>query len=154
MSWVLGIVGVILLSVLVDIILPNGQMNKYIKGIFALLFIFMLISPITGFLKKDVSFDFANFNVSGYQEDSAFLHSINTDRLNNSKSLIINALEQNAIYDANIVIFSATNNINLIDYAVVELRHEADEEQLDLITSIVRRQLGISKDKINIYTYV
>ena len=34
-AWILSIAGIVLLSVLVELILPAGSMSKYIKGIFA-----------------------------------------------------------------------------------------------------------------------
>ena len=33
-SWILSIVGIVLLGVLIDLILPNGEIQKYIKSIF------------------------------------------------------------------------------------------------------------------------
>ena len=46
-GWVLSIVGVVILTTIIEIIMPNGSINKFIKGIFVLFTIFIMISPIT-----------------------------------------------------------------------------------------------------------
>ncbi len=154
MSWIMGIVGVIVLSVLIDIVLPEGQMNKYIKGIFAILLIYMLISPVVALAKKD--FDITSllqFDTSGYEENSAYIQSINTDRLNRTKTQITSDLQANGIITVDIVIFCRENNINLVDYVLVELPYGADNSRETQIKTIVRRYLGVAEDNIRIIAY-
>ena len=50
-SYLLSLLGVILLVVLVDAILPSGNISKYISGIFAIVVMFVIISPIINFIK-------------------------------------------------------------------------------------------------------
>ena len=38
-GWILSIAGVTILSVLVDLIMPNGQTAKYIKNVYAFMMI-------------------------------------------------------------------------------------------------------------------
>ncbi len=78
-SWLLSIVGVILLSVLSEFVLPEGQMNKYIKGIFSFVILLVIIMPLPKILGKD-------FNLSKFfgqeqvlQED--YLYQLNIDKL-------------------------------------------------------------------------
>lgn len=47
--WVLSIVGIITLSILVDLILPSGSMSKFIKSIFSYLIIIVILSPVFSF---------------------------------------------------------------------------------------------------------
>lgn len=154
MGWALGIVGVIVLSVLVDIVLPEGQMNKYIKGIFAVLLIYMLISPVVALVKKDISLDdILDFGASGYEENTAYIQSINTDRLDIAKEQIAAMLENKGISGANIVIFSAANNINLVDYVVVELYNGLCGLDEGAIKNIVRSYLAVTEENIRIISF-
>lgn len=52
-AWLLGIVGVVSLGVLIEIIMPEGEHSKYIKGIFSLIVIFVIVSPFPKLLKGD-----------------------------------------------------------------------------------------------------
>ncbi len=154
MGWVLKVVGVIVLSVLVDIVLPEGQMNKYIKGIFAVLLIYMLISPVVALVKKDISLDsILDFGAFGYEENTAYIQSINTDRLQIAKEQIAASLESCGINEVNIVIFSAANNINLIDCVIVELYEAQNDLNEDGIKNIVRLYLTVAEEDIRIIGY-
>lgn len=80
-SYLLSLLGVILLGVLVDAILPSGNISKYISGIFAIVVMFVIISPIITFIKSD-------HKVSDYlstielQLDNKLLYNINNSKLN------------------------------------------------------------------------
>ena len=56
-AWVMSIAGIICISVLVELVIPNGQMNKYIKGIFSFIVLLVIISPIPMLLGKEFDFD-------------------------------------------------------------------------------------------------
>ena len=69
--WVLSIVGIAFTGVFVDIIMPEGKMNKYVKGVFALVSLLVIISPVAkiideGFTIKDV---FYNENATMIDKD-------------------------------------------------------------------------------------
>lgn len=50
-SWVLSIAGIVCISVIIEIIMPEGQMNKYIRGILSFIIILVIISPLPNLLK-------------------------------------------------------------------------------------------------------
>ncbi len=41
-AWLLSIVGVVSLGVLIELLLPEGENSKYIKGIFSVIVIFVI----------------------------------------------------------------------------------------------------------------
>ena len=45
-AWVLSIVGIVVLTLMVDIIIPEGKTGKYIKGVFAMLTVFVIAMPL------------------------------------------------------------------------------------------------------------
>ena len=60
-AWLIGIVGVVgSLGVLIEIILPEGENSKYIRGIFSIIVIFVIVSPMPKLLKGDFIKDFAS----------------------------------------------------------------------------------------------
>ena len=58
--YLLSIVGVVFLSVFIDIVLPNGNINKYIKSVMSLIVVFVLISPLPKLFKNGVDFSYEN----------------------------------------------------------------------------------------------
>ncbi len=54
-TWLFSIVGIVFLSILVEVIYPNGKTNKFCKSIFGLIAVYVMISPILSL--KDIDFD-------------------------------------------------------------------------------------------------
>lgn len=54
-SWILSIAGIISLSVIVELLMPEGQMNKYIKSIFSFIIVLVIILPLPKIFNKEVN---------------------------------------------------------------------------------------------------
>ncbi|MDE6583059.1 MAG: stage III sporulation protein AF [Clostridia bacterium] len=78
-GWLLSITGVILLSVLAEFVLPEGQINKYIKVIFSFIILLVVIMPLPKLFGKN--FDLSKFfgGEAVLQED--YLYQLNIDKL-------------------------------------------------------------------------
>lgn len=51
-QWIMGICGVAVLGVLLDIILPEGKMQKYIRSVFALAMTLVILTPLPSLLNS------------------------------------------------------------------------------------------------------
>ncbi|MBO4534607.1 MAG: stage III sporulation protein AF [Clostridia bacterium] len=68
MSWLLQVAAVALLTVLADVVLPSGQINKYVKGMMAILLLIVLVSPLVALVRQDVDlFDLLDLDLGGYE---------------------------------------------------------------------------------------
>lgn len=80
-SWLLSIAGIVILSVLAEFVLPEGQINKYTKVIFSFVILLVIILPLPQVFGKD--FDLSKFF---YQSESSlqtdYLEQFNLDKLN------------------------------------------------------------------------
>ncbi len=118
-AWLLSITGVILLSVLSEFILPEGQINRYTKVIFAFVTIFVIISPLPSLLDKEIDFSFPSYD-SALQED--YLHEINLSKLSALQTDLQSELENAGIYNVSISISANAYSENLQIYGIyVEL---------------------------------
>ena len=93
-AWILGIVGVVVLSIIVDLVMPNGSTSKFIKNIFAFVIVIVILSPIVSFLsKKDIKLEdiFENNNITIQEE---FLSSVNQKILNKLQEELENDIEE------------------------------------------------------------
>lgn len=72
-TWLLSIAGVISLSVIVELMLPEGQLNKYIRSIFSFIVMLVIIAPLPSLIGKNVTFpDISISEEYGIQEDYIF----------------------------------------------------------------------------------
>ena len=76
-GYVLSVIGVVFLGVLVDVIMPDGEMNKYVKGMFSLIALCVLLSPVKKIFNKNYSFDSLVYDSSAIQIDYDFIESTN-----------------------------------------------------------------------------
>ena len=95
-GYLLSLLGVILLGVLVDAILPSGSTSKYISGMFAIIVMFVMISPVITWLKNDYKItDY--FTTSEIQLNDKLLYNINNNKLNALESEIQQELEDSGL---------------------------------------------------------
>ena len=146
MTWIISVVGVILLSVLTDVLLPEGQMNKYVKGIFSILLIFVIIAPLADFIRKDIEIgDLLNFDM---ESDGIVVEKSEIVEMEES---LRTDLETLGIQCEKVVIFSRENNINTIVGVNVFLKEKKEEKQVDMIRKIITSKINIEQEKIFIY---
>ena len=67
------LVGIVLLGVLIDVIMPDGEMNKYIKGVFSLLALFIIISPVQKLFNNNFDLNNIFYDSRAVETDSDFL---------------------------------------------------------------------------------
>lgn len=146
MTWIISVVGVILLSVLTDVLLPEGQMNKYVKGIFSILLIFVIIAPLADFIRKDIEIgDLLNFDM---ESDGIVVEKSEIVEMEESLRADLETL---GIQCEKVVIFSRENNINTIVGVNVFLKEKKEEMDVDMIRKIITNKINIEQEKIFIY---
>lgn len=147
-GWILSIAGVTILSVLVDLIMPNGQTAKYIKNVFAFMMILVIISPLPSLLKGnfDIGDIFQNEEIV-IQED--FVYQVNRDKLTALEDSINKTLEEeglkNVIVTINADIFQIEMQIKEINVDLSDLVIDGNSGHIDIekaITEVVDRLVG------------
>ena len=97
-SYVLSIVGVVFLGVLVDVIMPDGEMNKYVKGVFSMLALFVIMSPVQKLFNKDFSLENMFYDNTSIAVDSDFLEAT-TKQMKKQCESVLNARLKDAGFD-------------------------------------------------------
>ncbi len=79
-DWIVSIVAVILITSIICLILPQGKMGKYIKNIFSLLTMFVIIKPVI--YLKDYDFNYEQIiNSSEIVLQDSFLDFVNNKKV-------------------------------------------------------------------------
>lgn len=95
--WVLSIVGIIVLSMLVDLLLPSGSMSKFIKSIFGYLIIVVILSPVFSFFtQKNFSINDI-FSSSNVQIQDGFVANVNRQFLDSVEKSIEKSCHEKGI---------------------------------------------------------
>ena len=57
-AYILAILGVVVVGILVDIIIPSGKINKFIKSIYSIFVVMVILNPIIKFFNNHSDFNF------------------------------------------------------------------------------------------------
>ena len=78
-SWVLSIAGMAFLGVVIDTIIPNGKMCGFIRGIFSIFLMYIIINPLPQLFNQKINVD-AEYV---YEENTGFLEKFNSKKIEN-----------------------------------------------------------------------
>ncbi len=134
-AWLLSIAGVILLSVLAELVLPDGQMNKYTKVIFSFVILLVIIMPLPQLFGKDFDINkFFNYSESTLQED--YLYQVNLDKLTALNKDIAADLEvaglKNVVVSINANILAESLEIYGVFVDLCDLEYSENFESKDI----------------------
>ena len=101
-TWILSIVGMAFLGVMIDVVSPSGAINKFIKSIFSVLVLFVLVSPIKNLLIKS-KIDINQVS-NELIEDKNFLFNYNQNLASSYENRIEDRLNQEEINGVDVVI--------------------------------------------------
>lgn len=149
-GWILSIVGIVFIGVILDIILPDGKTSKYIKHIFSIFLLFVIVNPLT---KLSVNKNW--FNSDEINVDSNFIYETNIKKIEALTNRIKSQLETKGILNSQVVIYSNVFSEDLIITSVyvdlnnsnVNLSDKTKKEVIDVVTSI----LSISESEVMVY---
>lgn len=153
-SWLLSIAGISVVSILIDMILPNGQTSKYIKGIFAFFMLFVIISPIANLLKQNISVD-EIFATSQIEIDNEFIYQVNRTKLSYLENQINDDFTKSNLLGANCVVNGDIFEVNMqiknvfVDFSNLVILPE--NEHIDIrktAKEIVLKHVEIEEEKI------
>ena len=156
-AWLLKITGVIALSTLSSLLIPNGQTKKYVKGIFALITLFVMVSPLPKLLKSDFSgFPNAFDTASELEIDETFLYGVATNAYKTQERNIEKFLKEKGI-EAKVKFVVKGETSSEIDYVNVILsdksfeRDKSNSIDIGALKSEISKFSGVPEDKLRVF---
>ena len=157
-SWIMSIAGIICISVIIELVLPDGQMNKYIKGIFSFIVILVIIMPIPKLIGSNLDFSNIFDYDSNINVDEDYLYQLNLDKLNLVKEDIENEIEKHGYENVSIYIncniFENQMNFKSITVDLTSLVISENAEHKNItkikkdITNIILSLVKIEEEEI------
>ena len=155
-AYLLTIVGVVFLLVVIELILPDSKVSKYIKSIFAIFIVVVIITPLAKIINSD--FDWNNiFDSMQYEVDETFIENISQDNL----KLFEQNLEDyiNQTYEGARVSISANfeGEGMKINYIYVDLSNLViieNSQHINYYTAVkelVKKQVDIDEERVIVY---
>ena len=157
-AWVLSIVGIVVLTLMVDIIIPEGKTGKYIKGVFAMLTVFVIAMPLPKIFNSEFDLEeFLQQNTSA-SADYDVLENIYYMRLERLEQKIITSAESEGIKNMEVKI-NALNNNSFVEIQSIEinLKNVVIEEKnpniniVDIVIDLVSKAAETDKSAVKVH---
>lgn len=154
-GYILSILGIVIVGVLVDIVVPSGTINKYIKSIYAIFVLAVILSPVIKFLSN--SHDI-NVNITGYKINEDLMNYINTNKIKSIETNIENKLKDEGFDGIDIKInYSIESNELMINSCTVNMQNlviTSDKQHInkyEFIIEVVREYTNLAAEEIIFY---
>ncbi len=157
-SWIISIAGIICLSVIIELIMPDGQMNRYIKGILSFVIVLVIILPLPKLLKLNINIDNMFEQGSNIEVDEDYLYQLNLNKINAVKDTIEKEILEHGYKNVSIFInadiFNSQMQFKSVFVDLTKLVISPNAEHNDIlkikkdITSIVQKYVKIDEEAI------
>lgn len=140
------------MGILIEILLPSGKTNKYIKGVLSLVTISVVISPIISIFTNQSAIK--NFFDQDIVVDEQFVASTNQSSNQREEKLIESMLESQGYKGVEINIIRSSDSQNKIEFVKICTKNmviDSENSNIDIkgkITSLVSKRLKIDVGKI------
>ena len=150
-GYVLSIVGIVIIGVIVELMLVDGQVKKYVQSIYVLFVIFTIIAPIPTFINnlKNSKFE---IETSTIQIDTKYLDVIKNQKDATIKNLITKAFADEGYEGIEIEINSAmVDKVYEIQSICVNTTQCPESISRKITVKIVTKVVDINEKDIIIY---
>ncbi len=113
-AWILTILGIVLIGALVDLVLPAGRMNKFLKSLFATLTVCVIVLPLPGFLKNGFNFNADKLIQPDFAIDEKYLESAEKIKMSYLAKGLKKQLEEDGYKNLEIEIVGSFKDNNLV----------------------------------------
>lgn len=155
-EWIMGIIGISALGILVDIVVKQGETEKYVKGVFGLFTLLVIVSPIPKLLDQTFRvssvFDFS----SKISTDSDYVEYVFERKYDSLEDLLTKKIKDEFNVDATFDMYFVESCPEKIDLVYVNIKKEGiwNETENKHITVEVEKMLsdmlGISQKKVKV----
>ncbi len=154
-GYILTILGIVLAGILIDIIVPTGKINKYIKSIFAIFVVAVILMPVVKFIAKS---DEITINYTDYEIEQNLMDYIFSSRVTAYENEIIEVLENNGLSNIDIKInYSINSNELSLNSCEVNLKNmtssniEMHNNRYEFIAETIKEITNLTDEVIIFY---
>lgn len=154
-GYILTILGIVLAGILIDIIVPTGKINKYIKSIFAIFVVAVILMPVVKFIAKS---DEITINYTDYEIEQNLMDYIFSSRVTAYENEIIEVLENDGLSNIDIKInYSINSNELSLNSCEVNLKNmtssniEMHNNRYEFIAETIKEITNLTDEVIIFY---
>ena len=145
--WLLSIVGIVFLGVMVDVVAPSGKTNAFIRSMFAVFLIYVVIAPVVKYFKSASQVDFSKSYFESSDETNLKIseaeHKITRlmldNQINGVDVKILGYVSKDKIVAKKVILNGAKSVLNCTDEHI---------DKYKLITELIQSVVMVNKEDI------
>lgn len=156
-AWILSIAGICMLSVIIDLVIPDGKTNTIIKNVFSYAIVLVVILPLPKLFKNNTDLNDLFSPVDFPMQDN-YIYNINQAKLDKWTQDINDDLVSDGIYGAVVSIsaniFERNMEINAVYVDLYNVVISNENKNINIKTEVVRvvlNYINIKEDKVIFY---
>ena len=153
-GYILSILGIVVSGIIIDIVLPTGSVNKYIKSVYSIFVVAVLLMPLIRFINNSNGLE---LSYTDYELQENLLNYIYKNQVDNLEIKIEDQLSNNGFYKIDIELgFSIENNelnINSCKANLENLSISLESQHInkyEFIKKVVTEFTNLSSEEITI----
>ena len=151
-GYVISILGIVICGIVIDVLIPSGSVSKYIKGMYSIFVVAVIMSPLVKFLTQKNDF---KFNYQDIKLDEELVCYIYEKRTNALELEIEQSLDNAGFSGIDIELqFSINNNEITYNKCLIDLKDLvilSDKQHInkyEFITKIVKDFTNLTDEEI------
>lgn len=156
-AWILSIAGICMLSVIIDLVIPEGKTNTIIKNVFSYAIVLVVILPLPKLFKNNTDLNDLFSPVDFPMQDN-YIYNVNQAKLDKWTQDINDDLVNGGIYGAVVSIsaniFERNMEINAVYVDLYNVVISNENKNINIKTEVVRvvlNYINIKEDKVIFY---
>lgn len=156
-AWILSIAGICMLSVIIDLVVPEGKTNTIIKNVFSYAIVLVVILPLPKLFKNNTDLNDLFSPVDFPMQDN-YIYNVNQAKLDKWTQDINDDLVNGGIYGAVVSIsaniFERNMEINAVYVDLYNVVISNENKNINIKTEVVRvvlNYINIKEDKVIFY---
>jgi len=153
-SYLLSILGAVLIITIIDLILPNGNIAKYIKSIGAVFLVATICAPIINVVKNGINLD-AVFNQNTYEINENYIYNSQLKEAEYLANQLEIMLDTNGYPNVEIVVNIEPNNSTMkistifADFSKTVLSNNGEHIiKYTAVKELIAKYTGLEEEKI------
>lgn len=111
-QWVVTVAGIAILSVLCDVILPEGQTRKYVKTVFGVVVTLVIVQPLIGLFGSNIGWMSLEGDTSGSVQQQ-YIENVNARQNSNAAESVKILLKSKDIYVQSVTVSDIDKTVTL-----------------------------------------
>jgi len=151
-AYVLSILGVTICGIIIDVIIPSGKINNYIKSIYSIFVVAVILTPLINFFSKGKDF---TLNYQDYAVNEKLLNFISNSKVDALEKELQQALINEGYSGVDINLnFSLENdeivynscNVNISKLVIAEEKKHINKYQF--ISGVIEERTNLASEVI------